>query len=1418
MKGKNKYIVPLLVASVTASGAVATNFQQVESSAQVFAAAVDKNTAVTSDIVQILNFDKDVTIGNSFTLPSVVVPTSGTTVKYTVKKGSRVVKEFTHVTTASDETVVPSVQVKADLAGYYNITITAERNGVISTIANNLSVYVKSPTATITLPSNSEYVIPSTVATSQANFFIPMPGLKVDGEVLTAEEVREAAEAGKLTVQLTAPDSSVYELTLDDNNDYYAVAPEKLASAGTYSISYYYEDGVTRASLKGLQEFQAVANFDPSKINLDFSYLTSLPKTGKAGNKISLSQLKIFDASTGTTDTVNAHVKITVTHVKTGTVYPVDYTDYTFTPVQTGNYSISYEAEMGIFNKTTGEGNAVSIINITDSQAPSAKLTYAYTTDTNTQNMTYGLVSGIYSAETGTGTPNIDGKYLEAVTYDVTNEGVIKSVTYKGETHKVDYTYADDNTTITHVNGVKFNSQEVFKLLMNRAVQNIVDGLFEDISASMPSVAQLKKDSAGNSSVEVTIPAFYAVDNVKNFDDVTYTRKLRTPSGQTITLKDGNDTEYAYNTTATYKFTTAGKYEVQYTVYDGTSTKQYEYEITIYDANSDKDLEANEYGKLGDGVTTINANIGTKSVSSEGTLIFKKPTATDTYDETLEVKTYLTVGYMKLAMGGGSVYENGASVVISEELDYVTYNSTSNEYSIDVAKALAAITTADGEDMSGVVDMKVRVEATVDSTLTGTRKSQTYNNGQVAVFDAGNSYTYYEKTIAVRNTDDTTPVEITSDFNDDLASLNQELIQNMINEEQVTGASADIDEYGYLDGSTNRAPFNQSSATNIKLPTVTFTDNDANLNLKVVVTNTNEFTGNESNITLTNVYKTKVTDNLNGTYTYEMYGAELNLAHSGIYTVTFIAEDIGGNITLQTFGIRVEDKTTPTIMITDSSKFSETWEAGKEFVVPDVTLQKYGKNINTEGWATYWEVTSVSEGAEFDLEVGNSFTPLKAGTYRISYFATYNGQIMAELIEVYSLSVKDTTAPTITVEGNQKDFVTSYDWKDTTQLVYFPIATAVDPNFEGDLDVTYTVTNASGDTVSNYEVDGDYIEYLDYYKIENDTYTAGGVNYTVDANTDRYNLTYTTVQGEATNTNYRYVQDGTDYYVVKTKVEGSVTSYYYTKGTTDIDIDEGTATFYYVQYVENATGEYAARETFKQVSENKDGEFVLVDDFGVEQKVDVDEYDRYVKTKDNTYLEAYMVRAFEAKKQGTYTIKYLATDGTNETPYTVEIKVGDVEAPKLEWTDSSKLITTMTKDGYWELPVDFIKLSDNVSSEDYLWDNVKVTLTAPDKTTVSNLGNSDNNYYKWQFTQTGDYTLQIVVKDESGKTFTSPSYKITVPSEEAKEDKVSPVVGTILIVLSVLVLAGVVTYFVVSNLRKGKKKPAKKAKKEETQE
>ena len=69
--------------------------------------------------------------------------------------------------------------------------------------------------------------------------------------------------------------------------------------------------------------------------------------------------------------------------------------------------------------------------------------------------------------------------------------------------------------------------------------------------------------------------------------------------------------------------------------------------------------------------------------------------------------------------------------------------------------------------------------------------------------------------------------------------------------------------------------------------------------------------------------------------------------------------------------------------------------------------------------------------------------------------------------------------------------------------------------------------------------------------------------------------------------------------------------------------------------------------------------------------------------------------------------------------------------------------------------------------------------------------------------------MKLTVKDEVGNSKVY-SYTINVPAEEADENKVSPVLGTVLVVLSVVVLAGVVVYFVASSKKKSSKKTSKK--------
>ena len=126
--------------------------------------------------------------------------------------------------------------------------------------------------------------------------------------------------------------------------------------------------------------------------------------------------------------------------------------------------------------------------------------------------------------------------------------------------------------------------------------------------------------------------------------------------------------------------------------------------------------------------------------------------------------------------------------------------------------------------------------------------------------------------------------------------------------------------------------------------------------------------------------------------------------------------------------------------------------------------------------------------------------------------------------------------------------------------------------------------------------------------------------------------------------------------------------------------------------------------------------------------------------------------------------------------------------------------TTVELNGTLDINLDKLVLEDlgGDTTKDYLEDNLTVTLVAPDGTSVKNNATEGRNY-SYTMAQTGNYTLKFVVKDNVGNTNTY-SYTVNVPSEEAEtdENKISPVVGTVLVVLSVVVLAGVVIYFIVS--------------------
>ena len=200
---------------------------------------------------------------------------------------------------------------------------------------------------------------------------------------------------------------------------------------------------------------------------------------------------------------------------------------------------------------------------------------------------------------------------------------------------------------------------------------------------------------------------------------------------------------------------------------------------------------------------------------------------------------------------------------------------------------------------------------------------------------------------------------------------------------------------------------------------------------------------------------------------------------------------------------------------------------------------------------------------------------------------------------------------------------------------------------------------------------------------------------------------------------------------------------------------------------------------------------------------------------------------FIAQKQGTYTIKYIATDANGKSEeITRTVNVGDTKAPEVEWNDSQEdLITTANIGDYYEFNVDMItldgiKTSDAIKKPNTADDaDYKITVNMYDPTSsiVSNEYKNDEskeNSYRWKFEKSGTYELRVVVEDKAGNKDTK-SYNIVVAENETETETVKPVVGTILIVISSLLLVGVVAYFVVTSQikNKGKKGPKAKSKK-----
>lgn len=181
--------------------------------------------------------------------------------------------------------------------------------------------------------------------------------------------------------------------------------------------------------------------------------------------------------------------------------------------------------------------------------------------------------------------------------------------------------------------------------------------------------------------------------------------------------------------------------------------------------------------------------------------------------------------------------------------------------------------------------------------------------------------------------------------------------------------------------------------------------------------------------------------------------------------------------------------------------------------------------------------------------------------------------------------------------------------------------------------------------------------------------------------------------------------------------------------------------------------------------------------------------------------------AFEATKDGTYTVTYNATlnNQTVSTSYT--IRAGKVTSPGFTAEIGYINDTLYTSDQTVEASVgDNFDFADIVvtdtSSSGYTYQK---TLVNPDGDTLATItvANRQNDGSSYEFTTSGSYRVTYTVTDDIGNTsYVTYTINVTTSSSSISSDAITTL-AVVLIVVGVLLIAGVIVWFIRFRKRKG---------------
>ncbi len=215
---------------------------------------------------------------------------------------------------------------------------------------------------------------------------------------------------------------------------------------------------------------------------------------------------------------------------------------------------------------------------------------------------------------------------------------------------------------------------------------------------------------------------------------------------------------------------------------------------------------------------------------------------------------------------------------------------------------------------------------------------------------------------------------------------------------------------------------------------------------------------------------------------------------------------------------------------------------------------------------------------------------------------------------------------------------------------------------------------------------------------------------------------------------------------------------------------------------------------------------------------------------------------------GTYTVTYSVADGDDKLEDKVfYIKVGDSEGPTLTMTKETELKQNIVHDGtnaieyavvvnknaktikiyatsngqtlfsYDDIDLSITdRDSKNEIIDDYTWNRLTCELLNGSSSLSATTSTEDGaTKYLYTIESTGTYTLKLTSKDSKGNdAFKDVEVEFKVVDKVEDKSDNGTVVGAVLIVVSLIVLAGLILFFTFFGKKGGKSKSNKKDKKE----